>query len=265
MNLGLDSFVFVDDSAHECAAVRHRLPEVEVIQTPAKPIQIPTCLDRVGRLEILSLTGEDLAKTQMYAQEKLRRQFIGGSSEDYLASLKMTVKVCFGETKHLTRLAQLTQKTNQFNLTTRRYDVQQMQQFMGARNWIVADFSLADIFGESGIVGLALVRLEDGAQAQLDTFLMSCRVIGREAESAFLNTVLRRLAELGIIQVFATYIPTRKNGLVANFLPQHAFESLGEGRYMRDLRKHPPRGCHTYPIAVSIHSASPDRLSTTNP
>ena len=78
LNLGLDSFVFVDDSAHECAAVRHRLPEVEVIQTPAKPLQIPTCLDRVGRLEILSLTVEDLARTQMYAQERLRTRVHSG-------------------------------------------------------------------------------------------------------------------------------------------------------------------------------------------
>jgi FkbH-like protein len=202
----------------------------------------------------------------MYAQERLRRQFIpAGSSEDYLASLKMTMKVCFDDVKHLTRLTQLTQKTNQFNLTTRRYDEQQMQQFMRASSWIVADFSLADIFGDSGIVGLALVRLDDGKRAELDTFLMSCRVIGREAESAFLNVVLRRLVERGIMEVRASYIPTQKNGLVRSFLPEHGFENLGESKYRRDLRRHPPKDDHVFPIAVSIHSAVPDRLSTTNP
>ena len=188
LNLGLDSFVFVDDSDHECAAVRHRLPQVEVVQTPARPVDVPTCLEQVARLEVLSLTAEDLAKTELYAQERRRREFSetvdqsGGDLRDYLASLKMKMRVGFNVSAHLARLSQLTQKTNQFNLTTRRYNEHQMQEFILDADWLVADFSLADVFGDSGIVGLALFHIVTPQQAELDTFLMSCRVIGREAE-----------------------------------------------------------------------------------
>jgi len=248
LNLGLDSFIFVDDSSHECAAIRHRLPQVEVIQTPSKPLQVPGCLDRVARLEILSLTTEDLAKTKMYAQEKKRREFMHDTSaENYLASLQMQMTVGFDDSNHLIRLAQLTQKTNQFNLTTRRYSEQQIQEFIDSSDWLVAAFSLADIFGDSGLVGLALIKLER-PYAELDTFLMSCRVIGREAESAFLNVVIRRLVEEGVRELRASYIPTQKNGLVANFLPSHGFVELDDVKYQRDLSEHPPKSADAYPI-----------------
>jgi len=253
LNLGLESFVFVDDSDHECAAVRRRIPQIEVIQTPSKPILIPTCLDRVARLEILALTAEDRAKTELYAQERRRRELVqeGG---DYLASLKMKMKVGFDDLTHLTRLSQLTQKTNQFNLTTRRYDEQQMREFVLASDWLVAHFSLADIFGDSGIVGLAVVKLLHPNRADLDTFLMSCRVIGREAEAAFLHTVLRRLQELGVVEVKASYIATAKNALVARFLPDQGFHDIGNGRYQRDLLKQPPKQEREFPIAVLLDS-----------
>src|SRR5262249_13783701 len=132
LNLGLESFVFVDDSEHECAAVRQQLPQVEVVCVPAKPVLVPGCLDRVARLEVLSLTAEDLAKTELYAQESKRRLFQASShaeglgTRDYLASLKMKMRIGIDDQTSLARLAQLTQKTNQFNLTTHRYNEQQM-------------------------------------------------------------------------------------------------------------------------------------------
>lgn len=258
LNLGLDSFVFLDDSDHECAAVRHRLPQVEVVQTPARPVDVPTCLEHVARLEVLSLTAEDLAKTELYAQERRRREFSqtvdqsAGDLRDYLASLKMKMRVGFNPSAHLARLSQLTQKTNQFNLTTRRYNEHQMQGFILDADWLVADFSLADVFGDSGIVGLALFHIVTPQQAELDTFLMSCRVIGREAEAAFLHTLLRRLAEQGVKEVVASYTPTPKNDLVKNFLPDQGFERCAEGRYRRDLCKEPPQPESAYPIAVEL-------------
>jgi FkbH-like protein len=253
LNLGLDSFIFLDDSAHECAAVRHSLPQVEVIQTPSKPVLIPACLDKVGRLEILSLTKEDLEKTELYAQERRRRAFVQEAGEgSYLASLQMKMRVGLNDESHLTRLVQLTQKTNQFNLTTRRYGEPQMLELMRADDWIVADFSLADIFGDSGIVGLAMIRINDATHAELDTFLMSCRVIGREAEAAFLECLLRELVERGVSDLRAAYIPTSKNALVAQFLPQHEFDAAGGTLYKRDLKARPPKPEETYPIAVTV-------------
>ena len=262
LNLGLDSFVFIDDSDHECAAVRQALPQVEVIQAPAQPVQLPGCLDSVARLEVLSLTAEDLVKTELYAQERRRRESKeraeqgGGDSRDYLLSLGMKMSIGVNDAAPLARLAQLTKKTNQFTLTTRRYNEQQVQEFIRSRDWLVAHFSLADTFGDSGIVGLALIHVVTPERAEIDSFLMSCRVIGREAESAFLHTLLRRLAETGIKEVVASYIPTPKNVLVENFLPEQDFEKCADGSYRRDLVKAPPKAESDFPIAVEVSAGS---------
>jgi FkbH-like protein len=262
LNLGLDSFVFIDDSDHECAAVRQALPQVEVIQAPSQPVQLPGCLDAVARLEVLSLTAEDLVKTELYAQERRRRESKeqaeqgGGDSRDYLLSLGMKMSIGLNDAAPLARLAQLTKKTNQFTLTTRRYDEQQVQEFIRATDWLVAHFSLADTFGDSGIVGLALIHIATPGRAELDSFLMSCRVIGREAESAFLHTLLRRLAEAGVKEVVASYIPTPKNVLVENFLPEQDFEKCADGSYRRDLVKTPPRAESYFPIAVEVSAGA---------
>jgi FkbH-like protein len=258
LNLGLDSFVFVDDSDHECAAIRFKLPQVEVIQTPAKPVDVPTCLERVARLEVIALTAEDLAKTEMYLQERRRRDLnenidkSGGGIEVYLAQLNMKMRVNLNASSNVARLSQLTKKTNQFNLTTRRYDEHQIQGFIADKDWLVADFSLADVFGNSGTVGLALFRVATPQQAELDTFLMSCRVIGREAEAAFLHTLLRYMANQGIVEVIAHFKQTSKNDLVKNFLPEQSFELCEQGRYRRDLRKLPPQPESAFPIAVEL-------------
>jgi len=261
LNLGLDSFIFVDDSDYECALVRRELPQVEVVQTPARPVEVPYCLDQVSRLELLSLTAEDLRKTEMYAQERVRRELrknakeSGGGLNSYLASLEMVMTVGIDEPAPLKRLAQMTQKTNQFNLTTRRYDEQQMRRMIDAPNCMVAHFSLKDAFGDSGIVGLALFDLSEPAVAELDTFLMSCRVIGRKAESAFLNALLKLLAAAGVREVLADHLPTPKNGLVTNFLTDHGFSVGADGRFRRNLNATPPLPDSVYPIAIEVATA----------
>lgn len=258
LNLGLDSFVFVDDSHHECAAVRYALPQVEVVQVPAKVIDLPFCLDQVARLEVLSLTAEDVSKTEMYAQERQRREFLENSlqsdadGQDYLASLAMNMRISLNYRPHLARLSQLTQKTNQFNLTTRRYDEQQIQAFIESDRHLVADFSLADKFGDSGIVGLAIIDLLDKKRASLDTFLMSCRVIGREADAAFLHSLLRHLAEIGIEELAASFIPTPKNVLVKSFLPAQGFAATGNDQYVLHLANQTPLPASAFPIAVQM-------------
>ena len=258
LNVGLESFIFVDDSDHECAAVRQQLLQVEVVQTPSRPLDIPICLDHVARLEVLSLTAEDLAKTAMYAEERQRRGLKERADKsvegiaDYLASLEMAMQISVDELAHLPRLSQLTQKTNQFNLTTRRYSEHQIQQYLVDDDWMVADFSLSDVFGSSGIVGLAIIRIADSHVAEIDTFLMSCRVIGRTAEAAFLHYLLRRLAEQGVDEVSAEYLPTAKNGLVKDFLPEHGFNLTSDGKYRRVLRDNAPHVESAYPVAITV-------------
>jgi len=241
LNLGLDSFIFVDDSDYECAAVRHALPEIEVIQVPSKPIDIPYCLDRVARLEILSLTVEDQAKTELYAQERRRRELKGSLDSsadglrDYLQSLDMAMTISIDDLSNVARLSQMTQKTNQFNLTTRRYDESEIHRFVQSGDWLVAHFSLADIFGDSGIVGLAILNLNEKPRARLDTFLMSCRVIGREAETAFLRSLMEHLRQKDFVDLEAEYLPTQKNKLVETFLPDHEFTPVTDTLFIRRL------------------------------
>lgn len=263
LKLGLDSFIFVDDSAYECAAVRHALPQVEVVQVPSRQIDIPGCLDQVARLEVLSLTREDLAKTELYAQERRRRELgadldkHGGGMAEYLARLGMAMRISLDAGGHVPRLAQLTQKTNQFNLTTRRYDEQHLRSLVSSDRWQVADFSLADTFGDSGIVGLAMWELVLPASARLDTFLMSCRVIGREAEAAFLHALMRGLAMQGIEHLHAEFVPSAKNSLANDFLVDQGFVPGDDGLYRRDLSQLPAKAESDFPIKISLATAVP--------
>jgi FkbH-like protein len=162
------------------------------------------------------------------------------------------MQIGFNDSAYAARLSQLTQKTNQFNLTTRRYNEQQIQAFILDSSWLVAHFSLTDAFGDSGIVGLAIFHIPTPKQAELDTFLMSCRVIGRDVESAFLHALLRRLTDYGIDEIVAHYQPTAKNELAKNFLPDQGFEKCTEGRYRRDLRATslPPESA--FPVEVAL-------------
>lgn len=241
LNLGLDSFVFVDDSDYECSAVRHALQQVEVVQVPSRAVEIPVCLDTLARLEIVSLTAEDLEKTAMYTQERLRKSQLeklaegGGGIDDYLKSLNMKMTIGIDDSSLVARLAQLTQKTNQFNLTTRRYSEDDISGMIGSEQFSVYHFSLADNFGSSGIVGLAIVEHRSGREARLDTFLMSCRVIGRLAEQAFLYSLTQDLKSKGVVTISADYIPTRKNVLVENFLPDNGFQLSEQGLYTFNL------------------------------
>ena len=252
LNLGLDSFIFVDDSDYECGIVRRELPQVQVIQIPSKPTEIPSCLEYLSRLEILNLTQEDQNKTRMYSEERQRRTLQKETHEDgiekYLASLNMEMEIELNSPNRISRLAQLTQKTNQFNLTTRRYSEQQIQEFIDDKNWLVACFNLTDIFGDSGVVGLALIHNQNTKNVKIDTLLMSCRVIGRNAESAFIEGLLEHLANKGVISVSAEYIPSLKNALVAEFYIKHQFTELKNHQYTRSLKENPPIPIDTFSI-----------------
>jgi FkbH-like protein len=254
LNLGLESFVFIDDSDHECLMVRQSWPMVEVVQVPARAVDIPTCLDSVARLEVLQFTAEDRRRTEMYVQERKRREMAEAHTdvESYLKSLDMRMAVGVDDAGQVARIAQLTQKTNQFNLTTRRYTEAEVRAFVDSPEWLVAHFSLTDVFGDSGLVGVALSHVSAPDTAELDTLLMSCRVIGRQAETAFLESVLSLLRQRGVRTVLADYVPTAKNKLVEGFLPAHAFTRREDGRFTRDLTAPPPASASELPIAVRV-------------
>ena len=161
----------------------------------------------------------------------------------------MTVKL--NDESQIKRMSQLTQKTNQYNLTTRRYQESELQKFVQDDDWAVFHFALRDSFGDSGLVGVALVNLIDAETAALDTFLMSCRVIGRQAEIAFLRTIVEYLHRAEVKHFQAEYLPTVKNPPIKDFLPDNGFQLCSDGSYMLDLEFQTQTTSKLPPITVS--------------
>lgn len=238
LNIGVDSLVLVDDSDFECGLVREQLPEVTVLQVPGKAHDYPRIFrDHLGLFHTTVATAEDKARLLMYRQEGQRKNAQQGYAniEDYLRSLELKVTTARNAAQQVPRLAQLTQKTNQFNLTTRRYSESQVASFVQSSAWMVQSISVADKYGEYGITGLCLANM-DGGKAVLDTFLLSCRIIGRNIEFKFLEHVLGTLARTGIREVEARYIRTIKNGQVWDFWDRAGFDLIAETEQERHYR-----------------------------
>jgi FkbH-like protein len=216
LNLGLDSFVFVDDSPAECEAVRRALPEVEVVELPKDPAAYAGVLRRVPRLERLSASREDGERTRYYADERERRDLAASAAtlEDFLHSLDVEAFAEPVSAATLARAAQLTQKTNQLNMTTRRYGEAQLGQMLGDPAWRGYVLSARDRFGDNGVVGLALTR-DEGADCEIDTFLLSCRVIGRGLETAFLAHIAEEARGRGAERLRGQFLPTPRNAPAA--------------------------------------------------
>ena len=229
LNLGLDSFVFLDDNPFEIEEVRARLPGVEChLFDRTRPEQALTLLDGIASLRARSVTAEDLSKTEQYRGEAQRQELqrSAASMDEYLASLDIRLHVARNNPGSLRRVTQLINKTNQFNLTTRRYTEDEVA--IAMREGGVYAARVVDRFGDMGIVGVAIVR--DGV---LETFLMSCRALGRRIESQVLRHVCRAEADGGLR---ARYRPSAKNRMVETFLDANGFALVGSGPEGKDYR-----------------------------
>ena len=228
LNLGLDSFVFIDDSPHEREAMRRMCPELTVPELPADPAMRPLWLRALAVTWPTRLTEEDSRRSDMYLAEK-RRAGVRDSAvsfQDYLIGLDQTLIVRPSNADSIGRVAQMHLRTNQFNLTTERYDEAAIKRMVDAADrHVVLHGQALDKFGDHGIVICATARIE-GDTAQLQSFLMSCRVVGRGIETAFLGALLKELAGRGVRTVQAAYIPTKKNALVRDFYKNAGFLSL---------------------------------------
>ncbi len=215
LNIGLDSMVFLDDSPQECELVRLALPEVEVPDFPSQPYELPAFLQSLVEkyFRIYTVTAEDAAKTEQYKANAMRTQsqweFV--DFESFLRSLEIKITIEPANEFNIPRIAQLTQKTNQFNLTTRRYTESDIKQFQ-QRGWKIWCLGVSDKFGDYGITGCAMV---DGNA--IDSFLLSCRVLGKGIEKVFAKKVLSLLKEQGLKTVSAQFIPTSKNSPASGF------------------------------------------------
>ena len=223
LNLGLDSFVFFDDNPAEREQVRQALPEVEVVDVPADPSEYIRALQAGLWFEAVAVSEADQQRSQQYQQENQRReaQKSYDSLEQYLASLEMQATAALIDESCMQRVVQLLAKTNQFNLTTRRHSHEDVQRLLNMPGSIGIALSLADKFGDHGLISVLLAVPEPAASAptlRIDTWLMSCRVIGRTVEQYLFNELLARARALGYQWLFGEFIPTRKNALVAGLL-----------------------------------------------
>lgn len=230
LNIGLDSMVFLDDHPAERELVKQMLPQVEAPDFPEKPYQLmpffKTLVEKYFRL--YAVTGEDLAKAEQYKANAMRRaeQSRFADLDEYLYSLDIQIDVLKADEHNLPRIAQMTQKTNQFNLTTRRYTQDQVQQRLD-QGWRVYCMRVSDRFGDSGITGTMFLEPVGDVGVNVDTLLLSCRVLGKGIEEAFAKTVLNLLRLDGYRELTADYLPTAKNGQTADFYDRLGMECVG--------------------------------------
>jgi len=250
LNIGIDSLVFVDDSAFERAQVRGELPMVAVPEIPEDPAFFPSVLQAAGYFEALDLSAEDRERTVQYQKAIQRKELIAGASDmdSYLESLEMKVVSGPFETSTMTRVAQLINKTNQFNLTTRRYTKEDVARFAVHPSFLTMQLQLLDRFGDNGIVCVVIGELK-GVRLELDTWLMSCRVLGRQVEESTLNLVAAAAIAMGAKSLIGEFIPTSKNGMVKQFYEKLGFskeaeDDAGRSTWRFDLENFKPRTTH---------------------
>ncbi len=229
LNIAVDALVFVDDNPVECEEVAAALPMVTVIRLPKSPETYVAALLETGLFDTLAVSDEDRRRGDLYRQrdeaEALREQ--AGSLEKFYEGLQMEVVFAPVGTAAIVRAAQLTQKTNQFNATTVRYSEAELADRAGRPDWLVRAVRVLDRFGDNGIVGLLLARVV-GDDFEVDTLLLSCRVVGRTVETAMLALLCEEAAQRGLRRVKGRIVPTAKNGPVRGLYQQHDFRPVGE-------------------------------------
>jgi FkbH-like protein len=235
LKIGLQHMVFLDDSPSERSWIRQRHPEVFVPEMPKDSCAFCDVLTQCG-LDTLVLTDEDLKRSQMYREERQRREFQAESLsyEQLLKESNVQADIERLRSDHIERAVQLCQRTNQFNLTTPRYTAEQIKGFSVSSCAIVLMMSLRDRFGEYGWSGLA-IAIADGEQLIIDSFLLSCRVLGKNAEFALFSALLLWGAKQNCTYVRGAFIATGKNKPSADFYERCGMVPCGDG--VDDVKK----------------------------
>lgn len=229
LNIGLDSFVFVDDNPTERELIKQMLPMVEVPEFPAQPYELMLFFKQLVEdyFKVYSITDEDKKKTEQYKQNAARAQAQSSFADfdSFLKSLDLRISIECASEFNIQRIAQMTQKTNQFNLTTHRYTDADIWGFL-KEGWKVWCISTADKFGDNGITGAIMVK----PTGEIDTLLLSCRILGKGIEIAFVKKILSILSENGIGSLTAKYVPTPKNAQVKDFWDKVGFQCIHEAK-----------------------------------
>ena len=229
INIGLNSIVFFDDDKINRERIKQEFPEVLTVEIPDDPSQYSSILKDLNDFNVLQRTDEDIKRGQMYAQQRERKELEKSISslDDFLQQLDIQVKMKKSNEFLIPRISQLTLKTNQFNLTTKRYQEEDIRNFSNNNKFIVGCAQVLDKFGDNGITGVYIITKQDKVWF-IDTFLLSCRIMGRGVENAILSQILIDAKNSGIEEIRANFIPTQKNKPAENFLPDFGFKKEGD-------------------------------------
>lgn len=243
LNIGMDSMVFLDDNPFERELVRSLIPEICVPELPEDPSAYLPYLRRCGLFETASFSEEDARRTGQYREEALRateqRRF--ENYEEYLRSLHMEAHVSPFDAFHTPRIAQLSQRSNQFNLRTIRYTEADVERLSQDADYETLFFCLKDAFGDYGLISVVVLKKQPEGVLFVEEWFMSCRVLKRGMEEFIADTIVEKAREIGCERVVGEYLPTPKNQMVERLYERLGFTPLGEGRYeikVQDYRMH---------------------------
>jgi FkbH-like protein len=231
LNIGLDSISYIDDDPINRELMSKALPEVLTVDLPQDSSLYTRTLMGLNDFNLLTITSEDIKRGQMYVQQRKRIELertLASDLEDYLSQLGIRIKIKKADQFTIPRIAQLILKTNQFNLTTFRYQEEDVRRFSQDKNILIGCAQTEDKFGDNGITGAFIVRKNGPSEWTIDTFLLSCRVIGRGVEDAIMSFILNEAKGEGVTKIRCQYIPTKKNKPCEEFLPNCGFKREGE-------------------------------------
>ncbi|MCH1430114.1 MAG: HAD-IIIC family phosphatase [Chlamydiales bacterium] len=252
LSLGLDAFVFIDDNPVERDLVKSMLPEVTVPDFPKDPCQLPSWfLDSVvyPHFPKVHLTREDRLKNTLYKQKSARSNFAKTKSlKDFLTALEINLTIYKDPAELMSRLSQLTQKTNQFNLTLKRYEEFEIENMIHDPNYLLLAADYHDKFGGEGVIALIILRIS-GKTAYIENFLLSCRVIGREVEKALFSQALKLMSSDNIESIRGHYTAGKRNQLIENLLKELGLEEIEKHHYKQSI-KALLENSYTYPIKI---------------
>ena len=228
LNIGLDSIVFFDDDPVNRELMRTSLPDILTVELPKDSSEYVNTLHELPEFSMFEITDEDSKRSEMYAQQQTRKEFEISTPnlEDLLRNLSLELIIKKSNNFTNPRISQLILKTNQFNLTTKRYTAEEILNFTNDENIIIGCAQVKDKFGDHGITGVFIIKKLNSNEWFLDTFLLSCRIIGREIEKGILNYIINEAKKNGIKIIKSQYVRTEKNMPIQDFLPNCGFKQI---------------------------------------
>ena len=226
LNFGLENFVFFDDDPLNREFMKSSLPQVLTVDLPADPSKYVKTIQEMNEFNLLKITDEDKQRGVMYFQQRERKILEKSSNnlDDFLKNMDLKITIKKADSFTIPRISQLILKTNQFNLTTKRYSLEEIQKMSQNDHMLIGCVQVEDKFGDNGITAAFIVEKNGAKEWILDTFLLSCRVMGRQIEKSILGYIIKLAKQNNVNKIIANFIPTKKNQPIKNFLPDCGFK-----------------------------------------